>query len=68
MSFFKGVSTQNSANPLNVTDLANVFGYILANPNGVVSSRPVSDPLSTNPLLSCPKVPCSAVHVLTHTP
>ena len=37
MSFFKGVSTQNSANPLNVTDLANVFGYILANPNGVVS-------------------------------
>ncbi len=39
MSFFKGVSTQNSANPLNVTDLANVFGYILANPNGVVSCR-----------------------------
>ena len=46
MSFFKGVSTQNSANPLNVTDLANIFGYMLANPNGVVSCHLMSDQLS----------------------
>ena len=37
MSFFHGVSTQDSANPLNATDIATQINNLFANPNGMVS-------------------------------
>ena len=37
MSFFQGVNTQASADPLNATDIANLIGLLFDNPNGMVS-------------------------------
>jgi hypothetical protein len=39
MSFFKGVSTDAAADPLTVSNLTDVIGYIFANPNGVTGSE-----------------------------
>ena len=38
MSFFQGVNTQASADPLNATDIATLIGYLFDNPNGMVRS------------------------------
>ena len=45
MSFFKGVSTDAAADPLTVSNLTDVIGYIFANPNGVVGPVPARPPL-----------------------
>jgi hypothetical protein len=47
MSFFKGVSTDAAADPLTVSNLTDVIGYIFANPNGVVSRVPAPPALGS---------------------
>jgi hypothetical protein len=39
MSFFQGVNTQASANPLNATDIATLIGLLFGNPNGMTGSE-----------------------------